>query len=242
MIETKKYRGVALVTGATSGIGFEITQVLLGLGYFVYGVGRDFEKSKELLNTEGFSALEFDLKERSKIESFFKKIGNIDILVNCAGVGIFSPFSETKIEKIDEIVSLNLTSAMILSRVFIKELIKNRGYIFNITSIEATRDSKNSAIYSATKSALRAFSKSLFEEVRKDGVKVVSINPDMTRTNFFDSLRFECSDDSECSIDPKEIAEFIGFCLDSKSIFTDVTLRPQRFGINKKGKMNEKKR
>jgi short-subunit dehydrogenase len=84
---------------------------------------------------------------------------------------------------------------------------------------------------------LRDFSLSLFEEVRKNGIKVTSINPDMTKTPFFDELKFEPSKDEESFLEPLTIANGIKDILQIKGVVTDYTIRPQKVGINKKIKL-----
>ena len=110
--------------------------------------------------------------------------------------------------------------------------------IINITSIEATKSSKFSALYSASKSGLRAFSLALFEEVRKSGVNVVSINPDMTDTHFFDELNFTTHDSLDKHLLAEDIAEIIENLLNHRVgvAINEITVRAQRFGITKKGK------
>ncbi|MBD3810502.1 MAG: SDR family NAD(P)-dependent oxidoreductase, partial [Sulfuricurvum sp.] len=105
-----------------------------------------------------------------------------------------------------------------------------------ITSIEATRSSKFSALYSATKSGLRAFGHSLFEEVRTSGVGVITINPDMTDTAFFDQLRFGVGESDDTKLFASDIAETIIYLLSRRKGITmsEITLRPKRFGITKK--------
>ncbi|MEA1920786.1 MAG: SDR family NAD(P)-dependent oxidoreductase, partial [Campylobacterota bacterium] len=103
-------------------------------------------------------------------------------------------------------------------------------------SIEATRSSKFAALYSATKAGLRAFGASLFEEVRKSDLTVVTINPDMTDTPFFDALRFEPGDHKESRLEDEDIADAIEQILSMRTgvAVTEYTIRPQRFGIVKK--------
>ena len=133
-------------------------------------------------------------------------------------------------------VTLNLTAPMILSNGLLRTLKFNEGVIFNITSVEALRHSKFSALYTATKAGLRAFSLSLFEEVRKSGVNVVSINPDMTDTAFFDELRFETSQEFDKRLEAADIADTVQNILQMRSgvAITDITIRAQRFAIVKK--------
>ena len=108
------------------------------------------------------------------------------------------------------------------------------GRIINITSVEATRHAKYSALYTATKSGLRDFGLCLFEEVRKSGVKVTSINPDITQTPFFDALHFAPSDDEQTYLLPQTIAQSVLDVLHVKGTITDMTIRPQKVGIAKK--------
>jgi len=83
---------------------------------------------------------------------------------------------------------------------------------------------------------LRSFSLCLFEELRKSGVKVTNINPDITKTPFFDELGFEPTDDKESYLNPSDIAKEVFHIINSPFVTTDTTLRAQKFAINKKCK------
>ncbi len=133
-------------------------------------------------------------------------------------------------------VAVNLSAPMILSKLCLPGLKKTKGHIINISSIEATRHSRFSALYSATKSGLRDFSLSLFEELRKSGVRVTSINPDITRTGFFNSLPFGPSDDELCYLNPDDLALMVQTALETRGVVTDLTIRPQKVGIDKKSR------
>ena len=157
-------------------------------------------------------------------------------LINCAGFGIFRPHEEISVPDINRMISVNLAAPVILSKIFLRELKRNSGWIVNITSIEALKHSKFSALYTATKAGLRAFSLSLFEEARRSGVKTVSINPGMTRTGFFDNLNFEPAEGEENALDPYEIASVVLELLDGNgsAAVTDITIVPQKTGVKKK--------
>ncbi len=229
----------AVVTGARSGIGKAITYLLLEKGYTVYGISRriapgDFRQGH-------FHALPCDLSIPEAIESdtrLLKEIDDISLLVNAAGAGRFDPHETLDPSLIAGMAALNLTAPMILSNLLLRTLKTNRGTIINITSVEALRASKFAALYSATKSGLRAFGQSLFEEVRKDGVNVVTINPDMTDTPFFDDLRFGVGEAEDSRLQPSDITAVIETILSMRpgAAVTEVTIRPQRFGITKKKK------
>ena len=211
-----------IVTGASSGIGKAICEYL-SKEYKVYKISR----------RDGIDIT--DINSLEKLE--FLKDKNIKILVNCAGIGIFKPHEEIKTKDIQKLIDTNLTAPIVLTKLLLRTLKKNKGYIFNITSIEALRHSKFSALYTATKAGLRSFSMSLFEEVRKD-VKVISINPDITKTNFFDNLNFCHSDERDSYIDPKAIVNIINLALKTDEIIEDITIRPKLVKITKKRKDN----
>ena len=225
---------VALVTGSSSGIGKAIVSKLLELDYIVYGLSRS--KQEEQIN---FKAIECDLKDTAKLENVIKNLlkkTDVDILVNSAGLGKFEPLEEFNISQIKDIIDTNLTSPMILSSLCLRSLKKTKGKIFNISSIEALKASKFSAVYSASKAGLHHFGSSLFEEVRKSGVNIISIHPDLTQTNFFNNLHFEPKDNELMHLLPLDIAKAIEDILKMREgvSITELTIRTQYFGIQKK--------
>lgn len=228
----------AVVTGARSGIGKAIAKRLLAMDYDVIGISRNILE-EELLN-DRFSVIQSDLSQAKETLLTCKELQenhkDINILINAAGFGRFEPHEELNPQTIEEMVHLNLTAPMLLSNALMRQLKENSGYIINITSIEATRSSKFSALYSATKSGLRSFGASLFEEVRKSDLTVVTINPDMTDTPFFDALRFEPGSQEEYHLKDEDIADAIEQILTMRKgvAVTEYTIRPQRFGIVKK--------
>jgi short-subunit dehydrogenase len=207
-----------IITGHSSGIGKAISLLLEQNGYNII-------KLKSRL--ENISQLEKEIK--SILSSY-----NIDILINCAGVGVFQPHEELSLSKIKELIDVNLTAPIVLSNLCLRSLKKTQGHIINITSIEATKHSKFSALYTATKSGLRDFGLSLFEEVRKSGVRVTSINPDITKTDFFKELQFEPSNSEDSYLLSQTIANSVLQIIQTNGVVTDITIRPQRFQIQKK--------
>ena len=227
----------AIVTGASRGIGAALAQRLLKLGYDVIGISRTIDENP--INHPNFRALGCDLSDEKMIISILTLLEadpSITILCNVAGFGVFEPHEEISIATISKMVTLNLTTPMMLSNAVLRALKYNEGIIFNITSIEALRHSKFSAVYTATKAGLRAFSLSLFEEIRKSGVNVVSLNPDMTATSFFDKLRFEPSLEFDKRLEAEDIADAVEGILEMRKgvAITELTIRPQKFGIEKK--------
>lgn len=208
----------AIVTGYSSGIGKAICEALEENGYYIVKLNS---------RLENLDSLEKEVKQILKQK-------DIDLLINCAGVGIFQPHEEISINKIKELIDVNLTAPIVLSNLLLRSLKNTKGKIINITSIEATKHSKFSALYTATKSGLRDFSLCLFEELRKSGVAITSLNPDLTQTNFFDDLQFEPSKKEQTYLLPQTIAKAVLDILNTHGVITDLTIRPQKFAIDKK--------
>lgn len=228
----------AVVTGATSGIGLAVTKKLIEMGYTVYGIGRNFDK---IVSSDKFKKIVCDLTKVFEIERTVKEIkkeAEIELLVNCAGVGYFGPHEEINVNKIHNMVTLNLEAPLVLAQLFLRDLKKIRGTIINISSITAKKSSTYGCVYSATKAGLTHFSKGLFDEVRKTGVKVITIHPDITKTPFYDHLDFCQGDDENSYITPECVAGAVEMVLSQRegTVVTDVTLQPQRHLINKKNK------
>ncbi len=226
----------ALVSGASSGIGKEISKKLLQKGYEVFGIGRDFSKCN--IKDKNFYPLLCNLKDKKELHRFLQdyKKENISILVNCAGFGKFAPHEEISVSDIEDMIQVNLTAPLLLAKTFLRTLKRNRGYIFNICSISGIKQAPFGAVYGATKAGLRHFGSSLFVEARKSGIKVININPDITNTPFFNELNFGVTNDPLSFIEPTCIADIVEEVLNKKdgTVITDITIEPQLFKIDKR--------
>lgn len=225
----------AVVTGTSSGIGEAIARMLLQERYSVIGISR----RRGAIEDEGFSHLPCDLSDSEAIESLKKELlahGDLKLLVNAAGFGRFEPHEELSPAIITDMIALNLTAPILLANMLLRPLKHHHGMIINITSIEATRHSKFSALYTATKAGLRAFGHTLFEEVRSAGIGIVTINPDMTDTAFFNDLRFGVGKSEDTKLFAEDISQTVRHLLELREEIsvTDLTIRPRRFGITKK--------
>ena len=225
---------IALITGSSSGIGKAITHSLLQLGYTVYGLARRKQSEKK-----NFYPIICDITNTPLLEETVTalcKKNDFKLLVHCAGLGKFEPHEELSTNMLKQIIDTNLTAPVILSSLLLRSLKKTKGTIINITSIEALKASKFSAAYSASKAGLHHFGSSLFEEVRKSGVNVISIHPDLTMSPFFDELHFEPNEDLQMHLKPEDIARAVEDILNMREgvSITELTIRPQYFGIKKK--------
>ena len=138
------------------------------------------------------------LDELEKTLHSLKKI-KFDLIVNSAGLAYFGLHEEINIAKIKNMISVNLQAPLVISQYFLRTLKENKGTIINISSVTANKESPLAlCLLQQQKQVLSQFSKSLFEEVRKNDVKVITIYPDMTKTNFYqNNTYFECDDDEK---------------------------------------------
>jgi len=230
----------AIVTGASSGIGKEISLRLLKMGYYVIGISKTIDDTS-FKEFENFEALRVDLSDESdtiSLSTKLKKSNDIYILINCAGFGRFEPHEELSFTTITKMTFLNLTAPMLITNATLKQLKQNGGYLINITSIEAIKRSKFAGVYTATKAGLKAFGESLFEETRKSDLSITNINPDMTESSFYDDLRFETSKKENEKLLALDIADSVEHILSMRkgAVVSDYTIRSLNFGISKKVK------
>lgn len=181
----------ALVTGASSGIGREIALYLSELGYDLVLVSRNERKLRDL-QREVKTKVEIermDLTDRANPWILHEKYKNepIEILVNCAGMGVFGPFTNTELEKDLELIDLNITALTILTKLFLKDMKKrNLGYIMNVSSIVGFMDGPLMAEYYASKNYVLSLTRAINTELKKEGSEVVicAVCPGPTSTNF----------------------------------------------------------
>ncbi len=119
----------------------------------------------------------------------------------------------------------------------ISHMMKARsGRIINISSVTAKKSNTYGCAYGATKAALTSFSESLFDEVRKYGVKITSIHPDITKSNFYRNADFCQSEENDTFLTPCEIAKAVKFIINQRQEIsvTDITIKPQKHKIQRK--------
>lgn len=238
-------RKAAVITGASSGIGQAISKTLCELGFEVFGFGRSFSREgnsdkKEITKQKGtFHPVICDLLDTERLLRHIQQIkaeNDVFVLVNNAGVGYYGLHEELNPRKIQTMLRTNLEVPMILTNQLLRELKKNTGYIINISSITAVSSNPHGCAYGATKAGLSNFSHSLFDEARKYGIKVVNIQPDMTKTNLYRHADFKEGQEPESYLLPQEVADAVRYILEQRTgiVVTDLSLRPQIHRIRRK--------
>ncbi|WP_455210681.1 SDR family oxidoreductase [Kaarinaea lacus] len=228
-----------VVTGASSGIGWETVNELLKAGHKVIGIARDFTKYP--VQAENFQSISMDFADISACETHLKHLSRtlagITDLVCCAGVGRFGSLEEFAFSQIRSLMDVNFLSQAYVVRAFLPQLKQNgRGSIIFVGSEAALTGSRRGAIYCASKFALRGFAQALREECSGNGVRVGIINPGMVKTPFFETLDFAPGDNAENYIEPADVATAIVWMLDcrAETVIDEVNLSPLKKVIIKK--------
>jgi 3-oxoacyl-[acyl-carrier protein] reductase len=185
---------VALVTGASRGIGLAIARRLGQMGARVSLCARNaanLQQAASALRAEGIQvlALRTDVTRGDEITAMVgetqRELGPIDILVNNAGIGIFGPFHEQSEAGWDAVMDTNLKSVFLMSRAVAPEMIRRKtGHIINISSLAGKNTFANGAIYCASKWGLLGLSGCMAEDLRAHGIRVSALCPGSVATEF----------------------------------------------------------
>lgn len=179
-------RSVAIVTGASTGIGRSIASHLAGKGALVWAVARS-ERHLEELAGEQPNVVPFvaDLTDPAQRAALIAAVGPVDILVNNAGIGWTGLVEGMPDEQVRQLFEVNVIAVIDLTRQVLPGMLeRRRGHICNITSIGAWVSVPPVTVYCATKFAVQGFSEGLRRELRGRGVSVATVNPGPVATNF----------------------------------------------------------
>ena len=221
----------AIVTGASSGIGKAIAEVLVKNGYEVYGIGRNFTEDVR------FHAIVCDLLDEKQYQAMMLSLPKeIDVLVNNAGCAYYGMHETISDARIHEMIKLNLEIPERMSQHYIRALRLRQGLMINVASITGTHPSPHAACYASTKAAMNSFSNSIFEENRKHGVKVTCLIPDMTETNLYRNADFKADENDGCCLYPMDIANVVEQILSQRNgiVAKEIIIQPQFHRIQKK--------
>ena len=203
---------VAMVTGASRGIGLAITKRLLAEGWRVVGLARS--PASMHLQHERYTAVSVDLTELATLPKVLSGVISehpaIDALVSVAGRGVFGELEQHSVMEIQQSLTLNLLSHMAMARIIVPHLkTLQRGDIVFMGSEAALRGTRQGTLYCAAKFGLRGFAQALRAECARRGVRVGIVNPGMVRTPFFEDLEFRPGPDASHAIEPADVAEAV---------------------------------
>ena len=180
---------VALITGGSLGIGYAIAKMLSDNGARVAITGRNKARLGEAAHAIGAFPIQADVSNEADVERTYRevlaKFGDLDTLVNNAGIGFFKNLVDFDRASFDAVFATNVTGAMLMSREAARHFAKRkRGNIINISSTAGLRGAPNGTAYYASKFALRGMTECWRAELRKYNVRVMLVNPSEVMTNF----------------------------------------------------------
>jgi short-subunit dehydrogenase len=218
MSDNNKY---ALITGVTTGIGYELAKLFAQDDYNLVIVARsqdDLEsKAQEFKQDYGVEVITIakDLFKREEAFALCEEVSRrgvqVDVLVNDAGQGIYGLFQDNDIERELDIIELNISSTVIITKHFVKEMIaRNSGKILNLASIASETPGPYQVVYHGTKAFVLSFSEGLRSELKDTDITVTALQPGPTDTDFFNKADMNDSkavQDKDSLSDPADVAK-----------------------------------
>ncbi|MEK6982003.1 MAG: SDR family oxidoreductase [Candidatus Micrarchaeota archaeon] len=206
-----------LITGASSGIGYELSKIFAKEGYDLVIVARSsdqLEKVASELRTHGTNVkiIAKDLSDNNSPQEIFDELSkesiNIDILINNAGFGTYGLFADAKLDVELKMIDLNIRTLTHLTKLFLAPMLERKsGKILNVASTAAFQPGPLMAVYYATKAYVLHFSEAIANELKGTGVTVTALCPGPTKSNFTATAKMEKSKISRELMDVKEVAE-----------------------------------
>jgi len=217
MSNTQKY---ALITGGTSGIGYELAKIFAREQYNLILVARNLQEldtcATELKqNNIEVITLAKDLFKREDAFAVYDEVKaqgiQIDVLVNDAGQGLYGEFKDTDIERELDIIQLNIGATVILTKCFLQDMVaRNNGKILQLASIASKTPGPWQSVYHGTKAFILSFSEAIREELRGTNITVTALLPGATDTDFFNKAEMNDSKmvkENTSMGDPAEVAK-----------------------------------
>ncbi len=188
-IMNKNSRGVALVTGASSGIGHATARALQNAGFRVFGTSRRAAPT----TSDGITMLTCDVTDDASVaklvDEVLAKAGRIDLLVNNAGIGLLGGAEESSAAQARALFDVNVFGVLRVTNAVLPAMRRQKnGRIVNLSSVLGLIPAPYSALYASTKHAIEGYSESLDHELRTFGIRVVLVEPAYTRTAFEENL------------------------------------------------------
>jgi short-subunit dehydrogenase len=231
--------GMALVTGASSGIGRAVAELLAARGMRLVLTGRDADRlsavAAELQGRARAIVIPADLGDEAAVATLASRVaseaGGLSALVHAAGAVYLGPLADATAAQLDELYRVNLRAPFLLTRGLLPTLRAARGQVVFVNSTAGLLPGAGNGLYAATKHALAALARSLRDEVNRDGIRVLSVFPGRTatpmqeRVSAFEGIRYH----PERLLQPGDVAEIIvdTLALPATAEVTDVVVRPR---------------
>src|SRR5258705_2232306 len=199
----KTNKTYTLITGGTSGIGYELAKIFATNGHNLILVSRDeadltITRNELLESGIDVQIISKDLFDRQSPFDLYNEISekgyDVEILVNNAGQGQYGEFSDTNIYRELSIIQLNISSLVVLTKLFLQDMLKKeRGKILNLSSIASKTPGPLNSVYHGTKAFVQSFTQAIATEVKDKGITVTALLPGATDTDFFNKADMQQS-------------------------------------------------
>lgn len=202
---TSLHQKTAVVTGASSGLGKAVTELLAQEGVKVFALARSIQ---ETTLPDTVTKIALDIQNTKDVEAVFASIDEqtdrIDILVNCAGRGLVKELEDTTKQEIADVLAINLAGNIYIAQEVYKRMLKSKsGHIINVISTSGAKARKDETIYCASKWGLRGFTESLRLAAAVHKIRVTGVLPGGMQTNFWNNGEVR---DTSTYMKPEDIA------------------------------------
>ncbi|MBQ8283989.1 MAG: SDR family oxidoreductase [Clostridia bacterium] len=172
-----------LITGGVRGIGKSIAEKFLKKGYRVCVTYSKDESSASATAALGIETYHADVSNELAVQELFEKIGDVDVLVNNAGISLIKQIQDVDYAEFQKVMSVNVGGAFLCSKAAVKKMLdKKSGLIVNVSSVWGEVGGSCESVYSASKAALLGFTKALAKELGYSGIRVNSVSPGVIDT------------------------------------------------------------
>lgn len=222
-----------LLTGHTSGIGKNLCELLLQNNYQITGIAR----SKIDLVKPNLNQIQADLTNLEALKKVCNKISKtkFDIVILNAGYNDIKPAESYSINETIDICTLNFTAHAAILRACLPGLLNQKGWIFGIGSFSGLEVEKWNNFYGSAKAGLHHLLENIFNQYRKQDLKVTNIIPDIVNSSFYNHQQYKPSLNKDTYIESLEIAKLINNLIVNPPAYvpTQMVIRPQRFELVK---------
>jgi 3-oxoacyl-[acyl-carrier protein] reductase len=220
-----------LVTGGSSGIGYETARVLISKGAKVAICGRKKNTVDKAANELGAIGIVADVSKEADVVKLvsdaISALGGLNVLINNAGFGTFATLVDVKVSDFEKVLNTNVIGAMLCARESAKYFVEqSHGNIINISSTAGRAGFAGGTVYTASKFALSAMTECWRAELRKYNIRVMQVNPSEVQTDFFTNSGGDVRPFNESKLQATEIAHTIVSMLEmnDRGFITEVTV------------------